>query len=160
MIATVRGRFTDVTGTVIVPDGDFSRAQFDATVGVASVDTREPQRDAHLKSPDFFEVDKYPTMSFRSRRVEGTSRDTNHYRLIGDLTLHGVTKEVVFDVTLEGITKDHLVRPIRIVLVELGLRIRVRQAVEVGVEIREQHRRARFLLRALCVARPSLEVVD
>ena len=77
MIATVRGRFSDVTGTVIVPDGDFSRAQVEATVNVASVDTREPQRDAHLKSPDFFEADKYPTMTFRSRRVENASRDTN-----------------------------------------------------------------------------------
>jgi len=106
MIATVRGRFSDVTGTVIVPDGDFSRAQLEATVGVASIDTREPQRDAHLKSPDFFEVDKYPTMTFRSRRVESTSRDTNQYRLVGDLTLHGVTKEVTLDVTFEGIAKD------------------------------------------------------
>jgi polyisoprenoid-binding protein YceI len=76
MIATVRGRFSDVTGTVIVPDGDFSRAQVEATVNVASVDTREPQRDAHLKSPDFFEVDKYPTMTFRSRRVEHVSLAT------------------------------------------------------------------------------------
>ena len=106
MIATVRGRFSDVSGTVIVPDGDFSRAQVEATVSVASVDTREPQRDAHLKSPDFFEVDKYPTMTFRSRRVENASRDTNQYRLIGELTLHGVTKEVALNVTLEGIAKD------------------------------------------------------
>ena len=106
MIATVRGRFSDITGTVIVPDDDFSRAQVEATVGVASVDTREPQRDTHLKSPDFFEVDKYPTMTFRSRRVEHASRDTNGYRLIGDLTLHGVTKEVALDVTLEGTAKD------------------------------------------------------
>ena len=102
MIATVRGRFSEISGTVSVPNNDFSRAQVDATIGVASVDTREPQRDAHLKSPDFFEVDKYPTMTFRSRRVEHASRDTNQYRLVGDLTLHGVTKEVVLEVTLEG----------------------------------------------------------
>jgi polyisoprenoid-binding protein YceI len=106
MIATVRGRFSDVTGTVIVPDGDFSRAQVEATVNVASVDTREPQRDAHLKSPDFFEVDKYPTMTFRSRRVEHVSRDSKQYRLIGEFTLHGVTKEVALDATLEGVAKD------------------------------------------------------
>jgi polyisoprenoid-binding protein YceI len=106
MIATVRGRFSDVTGTVIVPDGDFSRAQVEATVNVASVDTREPQRDAHLKSPDFFEADKYPTMTFRSRRVENASRDTNQYRLIGELTLHGITKEVALEVTFEGVAKD------------------------------------------------------
>ena len=106
MIATVRGRFSDVTGTVIVPGGDFSRAQVEATVNVASIDTHEPQRDAHLKSPDFFEADKYPTMTFRSRRVEHASRDTNQYRLIGELTLHGVTKEVALDATLEGLVKD------------------------------------------------------
>jgi len=106
MIATVRGRFSEITGTVSVPNNDFSRAQVEATIGVASVDTREPQRDAHLKSPDFFEVDKYPTMTFRSRRVEHASRDTNQYRLVGDLTLHGVTKEIVLEVTLEGLAKD------------------------------------------------------
>ena len=109
MIATVRGRFSDVSGTVIVPDGDFSRAQVEATVSVASVDTREPQRDAHLKSPDFFEVDKYPTMTFRSRRVENASRDTNQYRLIGELTLHGVTKEVALECDARG----HRQRPVR-----------------------------------------------
>jgi polyisoprenoid-binding protein YceI len=106
MIASVRGRFSEITGIVSVPNNDFSRAQVDATIGVASVDTREPQRDAHLKSPDFFEVDKYPTMTFRSRRVEHASRDPNQYRLVGDLTLHGVTKEVVLEVTLEGLAKD------------------------------------------------------
>ena len=106
MIATVRGRFSDVTGTVIVAGDDFSRAQIEATVGVASIDTREPQRDGHLKSPDFFDVDKYPTMTFRSRRIEHTSLDANQYRLVADLTMHGITKEVTLDATLEGLTKD------------------------------------------------------
>ena len=106
MIATVRGRFSDVTGTVIVAGHDFSRAQIEVTIGVASIDTREPQRDGHLKSPDFFDVDTYPTMTFRSRRVEHTSLDANQGRLVGDLTLHGVTKEVLLDATLEGLTKD------------------------------------------------------
>src|SRR5258705_6593124 len=63
MISTVRGRFSDVTGTVVVPQDDFSRAHVEATIGVASIDTHEPQRDGHLKSPDFFDVDKYPTMT-------------------------------------------------------------------------------------------------
>jgi polyisoprenoid-binding protein YceI len=106
MIATVRGRFSDVTGTVMVAGDDLSRAQIEATVGVASIDTREPQRDGHLKSPDFFDVEKYPTMTFRSGRIEHASRDANQYRLVGDLTLHGVTKEIVLDATLEGMTKD------------------------------------------------------
>ena len=106
MISTVRGRFSDVAGTVIVPGDDFSRAQIDATVGVASIDTREPQRDGHLKSPDFFDVDTYPTMTFTGRRIERASRATNQYTVVGDFTLHGVTKEILLDVTLEGLTKD------------------------------------------------------
>jgi polyisoprenoid-binding protein YceI len=106
MISTVRGRFSDVAGTVIVAGDDFSRAQIEATVDVAGIDTHEPQRDGHLKSPDFFDVEKYPTMTFRSRNVEQTSLDANQFRLVGDLTLHGVTKEVHLDATLEGLTKD------------------------------------------------------
>jgi polyisoprenoid-binding protein YceI len=105
MIATVRGRFSGVTGTVVVPQDDFSRAQVEATIGIASIDTHEPQRDGHLKSPDFFDVDKYPTMTFKSRLVEA-SRDTNQYRLVGDLTLHGVAKEIALEVTLEGMATD------------------------------------------------------
>jgi len=106
MIATVRGRFSDVRGTVVVPQDDFSRAHVEATIGVASIDTREPQRDGHLKSPDFFDVDKYPTMTFKSRLGERASRDTNQYRLVGDLTLHGVTREIALEVTLEGLATD------------------------------------------------------
>lgn len=104
-IATVRGRFSDVNGAVTVTGYDFSQARVDATVGVASIDTREPNRDAHLKSPDFFDVEKYPTMTFKSRRVELTN-EANHYRLVGDFTLHGVTKEIILDVLLEGRTTD------------------------------------------------------
>lgn len=106
MISTVRGRFSDVAGTVIVPGGDFSRAQVEATVGVASIDTREPRRDGHLKSPDFFDVDKHPTMTFQSRRIERTAAGRDEYRLVGDFTLHGVTNEIVLDATFEGLAKD------------------------------------------------------
>ena len=106
MIATVRGRFSDVTGTVTVEGDDFSRAQIEATIGVASIDTREPQRDGHLKSPDFFDVDKYPTMTFKGRRAERQSHNSNRYLLDGDLTLHGVTNEIVLDATLEGLNTD------------------------------------------------------
>jgi polyisoprenoid-binding protein YceI len=106
MIATVRGRFTDVTGTMIAAGDDFSRAQIEATIGVASIDTHEPQRDGHLKSPDFFDAEKYPTLTFTSRRVEQRPHDSNQYLLVGDLTLHGITKEIVLDATLEGLTKD------------------------------------------------------
>src|SRR5258705_9611025 len=85
-IATVRGRFSDVSGALTVAGDDFSQARVEATVGVASIDTREPNRDAHLKSPDFFDVEKYPAMTFKSRRVELT-HEANHYRLPRDALL-------------------------------------------------------------------------
>ena len=106
MIATVRGRFSDVSGTVTVAGDDFSLAEVEATIGVASIDTHEPQRDTHLKSPDFFDVGLYPTILFKSRRIERKAHDSNQYLLVGDLTLHDVRKEIVLDATLEGMTTD------------------------------------------------------
>jgi polyisoprenoid-binding protein YceI len=106
MISTVRGRFSDVTGTLIVPDGDFTRASLDVTIGVASVDTREPQRDAHLRSADFFDAETFPVITFKSRRVNTDPGDDHRFVLIGDLTLHGVTREVRLDVTAEGRGRD------------------------------------------------------
>ena len=106
MISTVRGRFNEVAGTVIVPGDDFSLGQLEVTIGVASIDTREPQRDNHLKSPDFFDVATYPTMTFKSKRIERTPRDPNAFTVVGDLTLHGITNEVVLDATFEGQTND------------------------------------------------------
>jgi polyisoprenoid-binding protein YceI len=106
MISTVRGQFSEVAGTVTALDGDFSRAQIDATIGIASIDTRDPQRDGHLKSPDFFDVERYPTMTFKSRDVERSAGKENGYLVFGDLTLHGVTRAIALDVTVEGQTKD------------------------------------------------------
>jgi polyisoprenoid-binding protein YceI len=102
MIATVRGHFTDVSGTMTTSGDDFSRAVIEATIGVDSIDTRQPQRDAHLKSPDFFDVANFPTITFRSVSVDDAFGDGSAYRLRGNLTIHGVTKEVVLDATLEG----------------------------------------------------------
>src|SRR5689334_5839261 len=67
MISTVRGRFNDVSGTFSAPDGDFSRGTLEASIRVASIDTREPQRDAHLKSADFFDAERFPVITFVSR---------------------------------------------------------------------------------------------
>ena len=106
MISSVRGRFSAVSGSIEVPGDDFAHAQVQATIGVASIDTRQEQRDAHLKSPDFFDVEKYPEMSFVSRSVEPQRGREDRYRLIGDLTMHGVTREVALDVTFEGQTRD------------------------------------------------------
>jgi polyisoprenoid-binding protein YceI len=106
MISTVRGRFSDVNGTLTVPDGDFSRAQLAVVINAASVDTREPQRDAHLRSADFFDVEHFPTLEFRSRRVEADRRDSRKLLVVGDLTLRGVTREVTLAVTAEGRGRD------------------------------------------------------
>ncbi len=99
MISTVRGSFKDVQGTVRIDSSVPARADVDVRIGIGSLDTREPQRDAHLKSPDFFDADRFPAMSFRGRVVGSTD---SAFKLIGNLTIRDVTREVVFDVTPEG----------------------------------------------------------
>ncbi len=104
MITTVKGRFADITGTVKSDDADPAKGEVDITIGVASIDTREAQRDAHLRSVDFFHSDEFPTMTFRSKRIENVRGE--RFELVGDLTIRGVSKEVVLDVNSEGRVKD------------------------------------------------------
>jgi polyisoprenoid-binding protein YceI len=104
MISTVKGRFGSVEGTVVMDEADPATAEVDVTIDVASIDTREPQRDGHLKSADFFDAEKYPTIHFKSTRITDVSGDT--FKVIGDLTMHGVTRAVTLDVTSEGRGKD------------------------------------------------------
>jgi polyisoprenoid-binding protein YceI len=104
MISTVRGRFAGVKGTVVAEDGSLGTAQVDVTIDVHTIDTREAQRDAHLKSADFFDAEKFPVLTFKSTRVAGVKDD--RFTLIGDLTMHGVTREVALDVTSEGRGRD------------------------------------------------------
>jgi polyisoprenoid-binding protein YceI len=96
MLSTVRGDFDKTTGTVVIDDADITRSTVEVTVDVATVSTRDQKRDAHLKSPDFFDVAKYPTMTFKSTKVEKAGEGL---KVTGDLTMHGVTKPVVLDVT-------------------------------------------------------------
>ncbi len=96
MISNVRGRFTGVTGKLTYDSADVTRSQVEASIDVATIDTRDPQRDTHLKSPDFFDVEKFPTMNFRSSRVTRKSNGT--IAVAGPLTIHGATKEVEFEV--------------------------------------------------------------
>jgi len=103
MIATVKGRFGDVQGTVRTRGSDFTTAEVNVTINVASVDTRQEQRDAHLRSPDFFDAEQFPTMTFRSTRV---TKDGDDYRVTGDLTIRGNTREVTLTVTSEGQVRD------------------------------------------------------
>jgi polyisoprenoid-binding protein YceI len=101
MISTVKGAFGDVRGTVWIDDSDATTALVDITIQVASIDTRQEQRDAHLRSVDFFDVARFPTITFRSRSVEGDHRESE-FRLVGDLTIRDVTREVVLKVSSEG----------------------------------------------------------
>ena len=96
MISTVRGEFHGVTGTVNWDDKDITKSTVDVMIDATTVDTREPQRNAHLKSPDFFDVARYPTMTFKSKKIEQVA--PGKLKITGDLTIHGVTKEAVLDV--------------------------------------------------------------
>jgi polyisoprenoid-binding protein YceI len=95
-ISTVRGAFTKVSGTVQFDDRDISKSSVEVTIDAASVDTRVPHRDKDLCSDHFFEVEKYPTLTFKSTKVEQV--ETGKLKVTGDLTIHGVTKQVVLDV--------------------------------------------------------------
>jgi polyisoprenoid-binding protein YceI len=96
MVSTVRGQFGKVTGTVNLDDKDLTHSKVQVTIDASSVDTREPKRDTHLKSPDFFDVAKYPNITFTSTKVEKGAK--GKLKVTGDLTMHGVTKPVVLAV--------------------------------------------------------------
>ena len=96
MISNVRGAFTGVKGTVVYDPDDPGGSNIRAEIDVNSIDTRDENRDKHLKTADFFDVEKYPTMTFASTKVERTGE--NEYKVTGDLTLHGVTKPVALNV--------------------------------------------------------------
>jgi polyisoprenoid-binding protein YceI len=101
LVSKVRGRFTKWTGKLEIDEQDLSRSHLEVEIDVASVDTHEPQRDAHLRSGDFFEVEKHPRILFTSKRVEEKGKD--HLAVTGDLTIRGATHEVVLDVERGGI---------------------------------------------------------
>ena len=97
MISNVRGEFTKLSGKVVGDPAKPAATTVEATIDAASIDTRNEKRDEHLKSPDFLDVAKFPTITFKSTKVEKAGE--NAWKLTGDLTLHGVTKPVVLDVT-------------------------------------------------------------
>ncbi len=104
MISTVKGRFADVTGSVSYDPADPASLELDVTIPVATVGTRVEQRDQHLRSADFFDAANHPMITFAGRRVVGDI--AGEFKLIGDLTIRGVSREVVLDVTAEGATSD------------------------------------------------------
>lgn len=103
VISKVRGRFGKLSGTLSVPNGAKVPTQIAVEIDAASLDTREEQRDGHLKSADFLDTDKHPTITFKSTRITGSSPS---FTVIGDLTVHGVTKPVEIDATFDGEGKD------------------------------------------------------
>ena len=103
MITTVKGRFADFEGTIVADETNLADSSVEVTMKAASIDTRSDQRDTHLRSPDFLDVETYPEVTFRSTRVEGTK---DEFQLTGDLTIRGVTRPITLDVTFEGEGKD------------------------------------------------------
>jgi polyisoprenoid-binding protein YceI len=101
LVSKVRGRFTKWNGKLELDEQDLARSRVEVDIDVASVDTHEAQRDAHLRSADFFEADKHPRITFKSKRVEEKGKD--HLAVTGDLTIRGTTREVVLDVERGGI---------------------------------------------------------
>lgn len=102
MVSKVRGHFNAFEGKVVVGDKP-EDSEVDVTIEVASVDTREPQRDAHLRSGDFFEAEKWPTITFKSTRIHG---GTGEWKVTGDLTIRDVTRPVTLDLEFLGATGD------------------------------------------------------
>jgi len=101
MISNVKGEFTKLSGTVKIDSADVTQSTVDVTVDTASISTRDTQRDGHLKSPDFFDVEKYPTITFQSTKITSTD---DGLELTGNLTMHGVTKPVTF--AIDGPTPE------------------------------------------------------
>lgn len=97
LVTTVRGTLGKVTGTAVIDDSDPTRSTVEATIDVAGIDTREAKRDEHLRGEDFFDVAKHPTITFKSKSVARAGE--NAWKVTGDLTIRGTTKEVVLDVT-------------------------------------------------------------
>jgi polyisoprenoid-binding protein YceI len=102
MVATITGRFSGVRGRIVGDVEDPEHAEVDVTIDTSAIDTRHDERDAHMRSADFLDVERYPTITFRSTRVERVSQD--ELKVTGDLTICGVTREVTLDVTINGVT--------------------------------------------------------
>lgn len=96
MISNVKGHFSKISGTLTLDEANITESKVEAAIDVASIETRDPQRDAHLKSADFFDAEKFPTMSFKSSGIRRTGN--GELAVEGDLTIHGVTRKVTFAV--------------------------------------------------------------
>ncbi len=105
MISNIKGKFNDYDASIYTTGDDFMTAEVDCWIDVASVDTNDAERDKHLKSADFFDVEKFPQISFIKNTVENVDADGS-YELWGDLTIKGIAKRIKLDVEFGGIVKD------------------------------------------------------
>src|ERR1041384_6289333 len=94
MITNVKGEFTKITGKLELDESDITRSRVEAFIDATTINTREPDRDTHLKSADFLDVEKFPNLSFKSTQISKKTKD--ELSVEGDLTMHGVTRKVVF----------------------------------------------------------------
>jgi polyisoprenoid-binding protein YceI len=104
LLTKVRGRFSDFDGTIDYDEQKPEESSVEVTIRAASIDTNERDRDAHLRSADFFDVEKYPALTFKSTAI--TRNRADGFKVAGDLTIHGVTRPVTFDVEFLGKAKD------------------------------------------------------
>ena len=107
MFTTVRGRFKDVKGTIEVDEQDTARSTVTVEIAAASIDTGVADRDTHLRSADFLDVETHPLITFRSKRIDGAmKKEGDKFTITGDLTIRGVTKTITLDAVYEGTGKD------------------------------------------------------
>jgi polyisoprenoid-binding protein YceI len=104
LLSKVRGRFNEFDGTIEFDEANPANSSVDVTIHARSIDTGEPDRDKHLRSADFFDVDTYPTLTFKSTSV--TPRGNNSYDVAGDLTIHGVTRQLTLPASYLGAAQD------------------------------------------------------
>ena len=107
MITTVRGQFGTVEGQIVADEENPAQSSVEVEIDAAGIDTRAEQRDAHLRSADFLDVESFPKLTFRSKRIEGGYRQPGDaFKVVGDLTIRGTTREVTLDAVYEGTGKD------------------------------------------------------
>ena len=112
----VTGRFTDVRGTISLDEQEPANARAEVTIGAASVDTGMGKRDKHLRKADFFDVERHPYLTFRSRHIETIDRASGHFRIVGELTVRGVTRDIHLDATYIPATSGGPGRRIKLTL--------------------------------------------
>jgi polyisoprenoid-binding protein YceI len=107
MLTTVRGRVSGVSGTIEIDQENPAASSASVELDRTTIETGNDQRDAHLRSPDFFDVEQFPTITFRTRRIAGARAEEGaSFRVVGDLTVRGVTREITLDATYEGQGRD------------------------------------------------------